>query len=121
MAEDKMSQSAEARLLDAGLLRALQARPAVTIPGDFAARVAARLGPAPALLMPALELTPRRYGRLAAIACTVVLAALMLACAHRLSGNSVYWLSLESLFGLQFVLLTVWIAVRDADYNLCVP
>ena len=100
MPEDKINTSLENRII-----LALEAAPRPEIPSDFAARVSAQLPPRPAVV-----LTPGRYGQRAALVCLVLLLPLMLAIAHRVTGTSLYWFSLESIFCAQFVLLAVWLA-----------
>lgn len=109
MAEDKMKPGPNFALdsLERRILLALETAPQLEIPADFAARVARRL---PA--RPALVLTPKRNGQRAAVACLVVLFALMLAFAHRATGTSIYWFSLESILCAQFALLAVWLVAR---------
>jgi hypothetical protein len=46
-----------------------------------------------------------------------VLLALILAFARRAMGTSVFWLSMESIFCVQFALVAVWLAVRNAGYT----
>jgi hypothetical protein len=60
-----------------------------------------------------LVLTPGRYGQRAAAAGLVVLLVVMLTFAHRATGNSPYWFSIESIFCAQFALLAVWLVARD--------
>ena len=112
MAEDKMNPASHAQSLDARILRALETAPRLEIPADFAARVARQLPPLPVLI-----LSPARYGYRAAVACLVVLLALILAFARRAMGTSVFWLSMESIFCAQFALVAVWLAVRNAGYT----
>jgi hypothetical protein len=112
MAEDKMNPGAHAQSLDARILRALETAPRLKIPSDFAARVARQLPPLPVPI-----LSPARYGYRAAVACRVVLLALILAFARRAMGTSVFWLSIESIFCAQFALVAVWLAVRNAGYT----
>ena len=100
MPEDRINTSLENRII-----LALEAEPRPEIPADFAARVSAQL-PARA----AVVLTPGRYGQRAAWVCLVLLLPLMLAIAHRATGTSLYWFSIESIFCAQFVLLAVWLA-----------
>jgi hypothetical protein len=98
MAEDKVN---------ARIILALETAPRAEIPADFAARVARQLparGP--------LVLTPGRYGQGAAAACLLVLPLLMLAFAHRATGTSLYWVSIESIFSAQSGLLAVWLVAR---------
>jgi hypothetical protein len=112
MAEDEMNPASHARSLDARILRALKTAPRFEIPSEFAARVARQLP-----LRPAVILSPARYGYRAGMACLIVLLALILALAHRATGTSVFWLSIESIFCAQFALVAVWLAVRNAGYT----
>lgn len=105
MAEDKMKPPSDG--LERRIILALETAPRPEIPVGFAARVAGQLPPYAAVV-----LTPRRYGQRAAMACVVVLLVLMLAFAHRATGSSPYWFSIESIFCAQFALLAVWLVVR---------
>ena len=107
-----MNPAWHAQSLDARILRALETAPRLEIPFDFAARVARQLPPLPVPI-----LSPARYGYRAAVACLVVLLALILAFARRAMGTSVFWLSMESIFCVQFALVAVWLAVRNAGYT----
>jgi hypothetical protein len=40
----------------------------------------------------------------------------MLAIAHRATGTSVYWFSIESIFCAQFALLAVWLAASASSF-----
>jgi hypothetical protein len=104
MAEDKMNSES----LDARITLALETAPRPEIPADFAARISRQLPPHAALV-----LTPGRYGQRAAAFCVVVLMVLMLAFARLANPGSLYWFSIESIFCAQFVLLAVWLVVRD--------
>jgi hypothetical protein len=104
MAEDKMNPQS----LDARIILALETVPRPEIPADFAARITGQL-PSRA----ALVLTPGRYGQRAAAVCLVVLMVLMLAFARLATPGSLYWFSIEFIFCAQFVLLAVWLVVRD--------
>jgi hypothetical protein len=46
------------------------------------------------------------------VACLAVLLVLMLSFAHRATGTSLYWFSVESIFCAQFALLAVWLVAR---------
>ncbi len=116
MAEDKMNPALHTQLLDAKILRALETAPRLEIPADFAARVAGQLPSRPAAI-----LSPARYGYRAAGICLVVLLAIILAFARRATGTSIFWLSIESLFCAEFVLVAVWLAVRNAGYTFASP
>jgi hypothetical protein len=106
MPEDKINTSLENRII-----LALEAAPRPEIPANFAARVAAQL---PA--RPAVVLTPARYGQRAAWICLVLLLPLILAIAHRATGTSMYWISIESIFCAQLVLLAVWLAAAATSF-----
>jgi hypothetical protein len=111
MAEDEMKPSLN--LLERRILLALETAPQPEIPVDFAARIARQLPPRPAIV-----LTPNRNGQRAAVACLVLLLGLMLAFAHRATGSSLYWISLESIFCAQFALLAVWLVARSYSASL---
>jgi hypothetical protein len=102
------AQLPEAQLLDARITLALETAPQLMIPQDFAAKVAAQMPP----LKP-VTLTPRGYGRNAALISLAVLLALIFAFAHR-TGASPLWTSVEWIFCAQFALVAVWLAVRQA-------
>ena len=70
---------------------------------------------------PTVVLTPGRYGQRAAVACLVVLLALMLAFAHRATGTSLYWFSIESIFCAQFAVLAVWLVARNVRLYFLKP
>ena len=106
MPENKINTSLENRII-----LALEVAPRPEIPADFAARVSAQL-PACATVV----LTPGRYGQRAALVCLVLLLPLMLAIAHRATGTSLYWFSIESIFCAQFVLLAVWLAASATSF-----
>jgi hypothetical protein len=115
MAEDKMNAPSGQTSLDASLDRrivlALKTAPRPDIPADFAARIAAQLPPRAAVV-----LTPRRYGQRAAMVCLVMLFPLMLAIAHRATGTSLYWFSMELIFCAQFALLAVWLVASEISF-----
>jgi hypothetical protein len=104
MPDDAMNDAA----FDASITRALETAPELSISADFAARVAL-----PLLRPLAASLTPRRYGRNAAIACMAVLMVLMFTLAHRAAGASPLWVSMESIYCAQFVLLALWLGMRQ--------
>jgi len=107
MAEHSMNPiDSESQLLDARITLALETAPQPEISPDFAARVAAPLPP-----LTLLTLTPRRYGRNAAMICMCVLLALIFVFAHR-AGVSPLWTSMEWIFCAQFALVAVWLAAR---------
>jgi hypothetical protein len=94
--------------LERRILLALETAPRPEIPADFAALLARQLPPHPTVV-----LTPGRYGQRAAVVCLGVLLVLILALAHRATGTSVYWFSIESIFCAQFALLAVWLVARS--------
>ena len=109
MAEHSMNPTdSESKLLDARITLALETAPRPEIPPGFDAWVAAQRPP----LTP-VTLTPREYGRNAAILCMAVLLALIFVFAHR-AGASPLWTSMEWIFCAQFALVAVWLAVRQA-------
>jgi hypothetical protein len=104
-AEAAASRAAD---LDARILLALEHLPEVSIPVDFAARVAAK---APAVTTPA-AIKPTHYGRNAMLAAMLVLLLALLAFAPRSVGGSHFWLALEWIFCAQFLALGVWFGIR---------
>ncbi len=109
MAEHSMNPTdSESQLLDARITLALETPPRLAIPPDFAAKVAAQMPP-----LSQVSLTPRGYGRNAAMVCMCVLLALIFVFAHS-AGASPLWTSMEWIFCAQFALVAVWLAVRKA-------
>jgi hypothetical protein len=108
MAEHTMNHPEDPQSLDARITLALETAPEPQVPADFAARLAAQL---PAI--PSVAVTPRRYGRRAAIGCVVFLLALLLLFALHPAVASPLWNAVESIFCLQLALIAVWLAVRD--------
>ena len=103
--------------LDARLVRALEARPMVTIPEGFAARVArqvpARREGVRLAVRGDVALTPRHYGRNAMAACMVVLGVALLV-AFSMNGVAVPMMVQVTVWILyaQFLGLVVWFGVR---------
>ena len=95
------------RQLDQRLVRALETRPKVTIPADFAGRVASHLPP-----RKVPTLTPRHYGRKAMVACIIALALAMLALASNHIERSVFGVALEWILCAQFLVLVVWLGTK---------
>ncbi len=93
--------------LDERLMRALEARPEVHIPTDFASRVASQL---PATK--AVSLTPTHYGRNAMLISMVVLAVALLALALHSADHSTLGLTLEWILCAQFLSIAVWFGTR---------
>jgi hypothetical protein len=98
MAEDKLNFDPEA--LERKIVMALETAPRVRVPENFAAQLAANLPPRSTWI-----LRRPRYGVRAASVCLVVLIGLMLAFSPK--GGSLYWLSIQSIFCAQFVVLAV--------------
>jgi hypothetical protein len=92
------------------LIRALESRPAVVIPADFATRVARQLPE-----RRPISLTPTHYGRKAMIACMIVLGvALLLAFAlHGVVVPPMVQVIGWILYA-QFLALVVWFGMRGA-------
>jgi len=107
MAERMMNPS-DQQSLEARITLALEAAPEISIPSDFAARIASQLPP-----LVTVTVSPRRYGRSVAMICMGLLLALILVLAHRGTGTSLLWSSIEWLFSVQFALVAVWLAVRQ--------
>ena len=112
--------SAEEKLmaeLDARLVRALEARPAVAIPEGFAARVAAQVPARREGVRLAVRgdvaLTPRHYGRKTMMACMLVLGVALLA-AFAMRGTAVPAMVQVTVWILyaQFLGLVVWFGVK---------
>ena len=103
--------------LDARLVRALEARPMVTIPEGFAARVAAQVPARREGVRLAVRgdvaLTPRHYGRNAMVTCMVVLGVALLV-AFSMNGVAVPMMVQVTVWILyaQFLGLVVWFGVK---------
>jgi Flp pilus assembly protein TadB len=100
--------NAEEAEMEQRLTRALEARPAVEIPADFAARVAGQLPE-----RRPIELTPTYYGRKMMVVCMVVLGvALLIAFVlHGVAVPAVVQVTGWILYG-QFLGLVVWFGMR---------
>lgn len=112
MAEHTMNPEgpSDERWLDANIARALETAPAVEIPAGFAARVAAQVPP-----LETVALTPRHYGRNAAIVSMGVLLALIAVFAQRSMGSSLLWTSIEWIFCVQLALVAFWLTGRHGQ------
>lgn len=106
--------SAEESEMEQRLIRALEARPAVVVPVDFAARIASQL---PA--RHAITLTPTHYGRKTMMACMLLLGvALLVAFAlHDLTFSPVVRVTGWLLYA-QFVGLIVWFGMPGTMQSL---
>jgi hypothetical protein len=94
-------------MMDRKIIMALEASPRVDLPADFAAKVAAKMPP-----RTAAAITPTCYGVGATLACLVALTALMLGFSPLLVQDSAHWVSIQTAFCAQFVLLAVWLIAR---------
>jgi hypothetical protein len=95
--------------IDGRLMRALERRPAVTVPEDFALRVAARLPASAAALGPTIHAT--YVGRRVAWAAAALLLLATIALApSAMHSNAKRWL--EFAFEVEFVALAAWMALR---------
>ena len=104
---DEMSAQDRALVkMDARLVRALEARPAVEIPAGFAARVAGQLPE-----RRSVSLTPTYYGRNVMVACMVVLGVALLGLALDRTGGTTLGVALEWFVCAQFVALAMWLGV----------
>jgi hypothetical protein len=92
--------------MDARLVRAMEARPAVEIPAEFAARVAGQLPE-----RRSVSLTPRHYGRNAMVVCMVVLGVALLGLALDRTSGTTLGVALEWFICAQFVALAMWLGV----------
>jgi len=102
---DEMSAQDRALVeMDARLVRALEARPAVEIPAGFAARVAGQLPE-----RRSVSLTPRHYGRNAVVACLALLAVVLLALALRGTNGTALGVAVEWFVCAMFVTLAIWL------------
>ena len=108
MNEENMSDADAA--MEQRLIRALETRPAVQIPADFAARVASQLPE-----RRPIALTPTHYGRKAMMICMVVLGVALLA-AFALYGMAVppFVQVTGWILYAQFLALVVWFGMRGA-------
>ena len=106
--EENMSDADAA--MEQRLIRALETRPAVQIPTDFAARVASQLPD-----RRPIALTPTHYGRKAMMICMVVLGVALLA-AFALYGMAVppFVQVTGWILYAQFLALVVWFGMRGA-------
>jgi hypothetical protein len=98
------------REMELRLIRALETKPAVIIPADFAARVTSQLPE-----RKPISLTPTHYGRKAMIVCMVALGiALLVAFAlHGIAVSPIVQVIGWILYA-QFLALVVWFGMRGA-------
>ena len=101
-------KSSDRQSLEARITLALQTTPEISIPSDFAARVASQLPP-----LATASIRPRRYGRGVAMVCMGLLLALILVVARYATGTSLLWNSIEWIFCIQFALVAVWLTIRQ--------
>jgi hypothetical protein len=101
MGEQRMNDSRDAT--EMRVLQALEAKPQVSVPDGFAARVAGR---APARR--AAAVTPARYGLIAMRIAMSALAVALVAAATRSAGHSAVGVAVEWILCGQLVALTLW-------------
>jgi hypothetical protein len=107
MEERRMSDGTEAmdaRLMDAKIVGALEAKPEVRIPAGFAARVAGQL---PSRRVAAV--TPLRYGLLAMRIAMAVLAVAMVVLAAHAVGRTALGVALEWTLCAELVAIGMWL------------
>jgi len=97
----------EERALDQRILGALERAPEVSIPADFAARVAAKV---PARR--SVPVTPARWGRLTMRVSLAVLLVAMVLVAVKDGGRTAMGSAVEWTLCTQFLAFAVWLGVR---------
>ncbi|WP_263383271.1 hypothetical protein [Granulicella arctica] len=111
---DKIMQDEESEKVEERLIRALEARPMVQIPADFAARVLQQLPRERPVI-----LARTNYGRLVMMICMVVLGVslpLMVAL-HGIANAPVLRVT-EWLLYVQFLGLVLWFGMRGEVRNV---
>lgn len=104
MGEQRMNDTdGRANALEMRVLRALEAKPLVSIPAEFAASVGARV---PARL--AAAVTPARYGTTAMRAAMAVLVIALVAVGVRSADRSTVGIAVEWILCVQLVALATW-------------
>jgi hypothetical protein len=104
MVEQRMNDADDRRnALEMRVLRALEARPEVSVPADFAARVAGHV-PARSVAV----LTPARYGMIALRVAMAVLVVTLVAVSVRSGHPSPIGLAVEWILCAQLVALALW-------------
>lgn len=111
MTDENMARVA-AEEFEERVVRSLERQPEVSIPADFAARVASQVPGGQAPLPVETEIRETHYGRRMMMVSMVVLLAAMLALAPRAVGNSALWTGLQWTLCGQFVLLALWFVMR---------
>lgn len=91
--------------VDARLTRALERKPAVDVPADFAARVAAQVP-----VRQAVVVVPTRYGLMAARIGMAVLLAALVVVAMRSTGHSVFGIAVEWVLCAELAGLAAWLS-----------
>jgi hypothetical protein len=91
--------------LDERVVRALERVPEVTIPEDFAARVAGQVPE-----RRAFAVRPARYGLMAMRTGIAVLLIALVVVAMRTGGRSVFGIALEWVLCAELVALAVWMS-----------
>jgi hypothetical protein len=114
MGEQRMNNADDRKnALEMRMLRALEARPQVSVPPEFAPRVAGRV---PARRV--ASLTPARYGMIATRAAMAVLVVALVAVSVHSSNRSPIAVAVEWILCAQLVALTLW---RSGAWKLRVP
>ena len=112
---DENRQRAATEAIDTRVVNALEMRPAVDVPLDFASRVAARVPVKQVALRPAGGYRVARYGRRAILMSMVLLVVAMVAVAPRVMVNSALWVGLEWIMCSEFLLLALWFVMRREE------
>ncbi|HMF62730.1 MAG TPA: hypothetical protein VK608_01490 [Edaphobacter sp.] len=113
MRDERMSEeNTPAASMEERLIRALEARPAVPIPADFAARVASQV---PAKRP--VSLTPTHYGRNTVLISMVALVVALLALALHNADSSTLGRTLEWILCAQLLSLAVWFGTRHRSLS----
>ncbi len=103
-------------LLDQRLIRALETAPSITIPSEFADRIAARLPAHPPASIP-VSIPATHYGRTAMLIGIVLILSAMLALAAHTANHSTFQLAIEWILSAQFVVLTIWFSAWRKGVN----
>ena len=107
MHEQRMRAASD--VLEERVVRALERVPEVTIPAEFAARVAGRVP-----VRKEIAARPARYGLMAMRVSVVVLVLALAAVAMHSGGRSVFGIALEWVLCAELVALAMWMSgVRE--------
>ena len=104
MGEQRMSNADNSTdAVQMRILRALEARPEVSVPAEFAARVAAHVP-----VRREAVLTPARYGMIAVRVAMAVLVVALVIVTMRSGDRGAVGLAVEWILGAQLVALALW-------------